>query len=57
MRLWDTAAQYPLLESIQGGTIHQWLWNWKAVSYPHTVWKKEFLLIVVLAYRTRNHAM
>jgi len=36
VRLWDTAAQYPLLESIQGGTIHQWLW--KAVPYPYTVW-------------------
>ena len=27
VRLWDTAAQYPLFESIQGGTIHQWLWK------------------------------
>jgi hypothetical protein len=34
--LWDTTAQYPLLESIQGGTIHQWLW--KAVPYPYAVW-------------------
>ena len=35
VQLWYTAAQYPLLESIQGGTLHQWLW--KAVPYLYTV--------------------
>jgi hypothetical protein len=36
-RFSDTAAHYvyPLLESIQEGTIHQWLW--KAALYPYTV--------------------
>ena len=27
VRLCDAAAQFPLLESIQGGTIHQWWWK------------------------------
>jgi hypothetical protein len=36
-RFSDTAAHYVylLLESIQEGTIHQWLW--KAALYPYTV--------------------
>ena len=38
VQLWDAAGQYPLLESIQRGTIHQWLW--KAVPYPYAVWEE-----------------
>ena len=33
-----TAAQYPLLESFQRGTIHEWVWN--AVPYPYTVYEE-----------------
>jgi len=31
-------SSVPLLENIQGGTIHQWLW--KGVSYPYPVWEE-----------------
>jgi len=35
VRLWDTAAQYPLLENMHGCIINKWLW--KADPYPYTV--------------------
>ena len=38
MQYCTSAAQYPLLESIQEGTIHQCLW--KAVPYPYSVWEE-----------------
>jgi hypothetical protein len=38
MQYCTSADQYPLLESIQEGTIHQWLW--KAVPYPYSVYEE-----------------
>jgi hypothetical protein len=55
-RLWDTVAQYRLLERIQGGTIHH---NGGGKLFHILIFsrKNECLYVEVLAYGTRNQAI